>query len=227
MKKEITSEKVKNKIKSVKVKKAVILADGEFPLHKVPLELLKGADLLVCCDGAVKKLEGTGIIPDAIVGDMDTLEAELIDKYRSIIHKDPDQESNDLTKAFKYTLSHQPGSISIIGATGRREDHTIGNISLLAEYASMTEIPIAIYTDHGIFTPMKESGCIKTAPGTRISLFAFGSDVRIESEGLKYPLKGVVFDSWWKGTLNEASSEFVRLNISNGTVILFTLYRED
>ncbi len=210
---------------SEKVKNAVILADGEFPIHQIPLGLLRGADLIVCCDGAVKKLEGTGIIPDAVVGDMDTLENELIEKYCSVIHKDPDQESNDLTKAFKYTLSHKPVSISILGATGKREDHTIGNISLLAEYASTTEIPVAIYTDYGVFTAMKKSGCFKAAIGDQISLFAFGSDVRIESEGLKYPLKGVVFDSWWKGTLNEVSSKLVRLNISNGTVIIFTLYK--
>lgn len=209
---------------NIKGKKLVILADGEFPSHPVPLGILREADILVCCDGAVKNLEGTGIEPDAIVGDMDTLDSQSMIRYSSIIHKDPEQESNDLTKAFNYSLSLGPCCISITGATGRREDHTIGNISLLAEYVKKSKVPVTMYTDWGSFTAYTKSCTLNLPAGSRISLFGVGDDLRIESKGLKYPLKEVIFDNWWKGTLNETLSEKVELDISGGTVIVFVLY---
>ena len=60
-----------------------ILADGNYPASGYPLELLHTADIIICCDASVLKLEG--IAPDYIVGDMDTLPAEYKEKYRDII----------------------------------------------------------------------------------------------------------------------------------------------
>jgi thiamine pyrophosphokinase len=208
------------------IKKLVILADGDFPVHPEPLEKLKSADIIVCCDGAVMNLAGKGITPDAIVGDMDTLDSKLQSKYSSIIHKFPDQESNDLTKAFLYSLTLRPSSVAILGATGKREDHTVGNISLLAEYVCRTDIPVEIYTDYGKFIALKKSSSVCVAAGTQISVFAFGENICVESEGLKYPLKDVVFDSWWKGTLNESSSGTISLKFGHGTLVLFIAYQK-
>ncbi|MCK9305001.1 MAG: thiamine diphosphokinase [Bacteroidales bacterium] len=205
-------------------RKLVIVADGEFPSHPVPLRIIRDADIVVCCDGAIRHLEGIGRHADAIVGDMDSLDSERMEKYSPIIHKDPDQESNDLTKSFNYSLALNPGSIAIAGATGRREDHTLGNISLLAEYAKKSDIPITMYTDWGYFTPYTKDCSLRIPPGTQISLFGIGESVKIESRGLKYPLKEVVFDNWWKGTLNEALTGQVELDINGGIVIVFVLY---
>ena len=123
----------------------VILADGNYPTATYPLQLLKEADYVVCCDASVLKLQG--ISPSYIVGDMDTLSAGNAEKYKDIIHKSSCQETNDQTKAFSFALGLVPegccADIHILGTTGGREDHTLGNISLLMEYTKNTGRKIA------------------------------------------------------------------------------------
>ena len=70
---------------------------------------------------------------------MDSLSSDLALRFADRIYRDEDQETNDLTKAVKWCNERGYNDIVIIGATGKREDHTIGNISLLAEYAKICE----------------------------------------------------------------------------------------
>ena len=102
---------------------AVILANGLFPTAEEPLRLLREARYVVCCDGAACHW----LQCDAIVGDGDSVPEELRNRLIQI----DEQEDNDLTKATRYCLSKGMRRIVYLGATGRREDHTLGNISLI------------------------------------------------------------------------------------------------
>jgi len=57
----------------------------------------------------------------------------------------------------------------IVGATGKREDHTLGNISLLADY--MKTAKVVMVTDYGIFTPMQGITEFTSHKGQQVSLF--------------------------------------------------------
>ncbi len=63
---------------------AVIVADGIFPVHEVPLGYLGKAGIIVCCDGSTASLLNAGMIPDAIVGDMDSLSDEWLRGFRTV-----------------------------------------------------------------------------------------------------------------------------------------------
>ena len=109
---------------------AVVLANGDFPTASIPLNILKGASYIACCDGAVIRLDKCGLTPNVIVGDCDSIPASLKSKYSAILHRVEEQETNDLTKTITYLQSTGKKRIAIVGATGKREDHTLGNISL-------------------------------------------------------------------------------------------------
>ena len=68
-------------------KKAVILADGEFPVHPYPLQLLKEARILICCDGAAKKAIDNNLVPTYIIGDMDSLDEATKEQFSEKIIK--------------------------------------------------------------------------------------------------------------------------------------------
>ena len=207
------------------MKPLIILADGEFPIHSAPLDQLREAGYIVCCDGAADRLIATGIIPNAIVGDMDSLSSNLKDRFASIIHTNSCQETNDLTKAFDFALLQNPEKIVILGATGIREDHSLGNISLLLIYAQKSTTPVEMWTNNGIFYPIWEDKTFSVTKGCNVSLIALDSGVRIKSYGLKYPLEEVIFDSWWKGTLNECEGdEFTLHFIEKGKILVFITY---
>ncbi len=205
----------------------IILADGEFPTAEQPLKKLKNCSHIVCCDGAADKLIDAGIIPEAIVGDIDSLSGINQHKFKDIIVKSDCQQTNDLTKALQHTINLNPTNIIILGATGIREDHTLGNISLLFDYSLLTTTPVQMWTNYGIFMPLSKGKVIECAPGTQISLFSLDTNLRMKSTGLKYPLEEVIFDSWWKATLNECTGENFELIFEKGRVILFLEYQTE
>jgi len=202
----------------------IILADGEFPTHEIPSRKLQNASMIVCCDGAAAKLLSCDITPGFIVGDMDSLDLSLREKYRNIIIESDCQQTNDLTKAFNHSLSLNPSRIIILGATGLREDHTLGNISLLSDYSLMSSVSVELWTNSGRFIPVNSGGIFYAAKGSQVSIFALDCNLKIESIGLKYPLDNVVFDNWWRGTLNESIEDSFELKFDKGRVLLFITY---
>ncbi len=185
----------------------VILADGDFPSTPRTLGILKRAEHIICCDGAAEKLLRFGLEPDKIVGDLDSLAHQLKQKFADKIVHVAEQESNDLSKAFRYCRSQGYEDVVILGATGKREDHTLGNLSLLALYAE--ELPnIKIITDHGEFFVIFEGGTFPAAKGEQVSIISLDSHLVIRnSENLKYPVKDLKLSYWYQATLNEALAD--------------------
>jgi thiamine pyrophosphokinase len=176
---------------------AVILANGEFPTAELPLKMLNEAAFLCCCDGAVVHVEHA----DAVVGDGDSLPSSLKERLGSKFVHVEEQEENDLTKATRHCLALGFRRLLYLGATGKREDHTLGNVSLMVEYMRRFGIQPTMMTDYGTFTPHHGDGDFDSFPGQQVSLFNFGCTV-MQSQGLRYPV--FPFGNWWQGTLNEA-----------------------
>jgi thiamine pyrophosphokinase len=185
--------------------KIVILANGLFPSGRQALELLEAAELLICCDGAADKLVGFGMSPHVIIGDMDSVSDDVKELYASIMIPSDDQESNDLTKAVHYCIEKGYPSVSILGATGLREDHTLGNISLMMEY--FPRIEVQIISDFGMFYLVRSGEEVNSFPGERISLFSIDNSIRVSSRGLLYPLKDLQLSNWYTASLNEATAD--------------------
>ena len=214
---------------------AVILAAGAFPTKPYPLYLLQSADIVVCCDSAFAKylrrmprIFGGERLPDVVIGDMDSLPASLQSAYADIIVHETEQDHNDQTKAVRYILGHYPDvrEIHILGSTGLRADHTIGNLSLLMEYPRMfgtADVAIDAVSDYGTAFALTDSAELHVGAGRRFSLFSPDNGLRIRSEGLQWPTDDVVFDNWWKATLNRTTADIVRLTFSHPSLALIIL----
>jgi thiamine pyrophosphokinase len=195
----------------------VIVADGSFPQHGIPLGYLKNAKQIVCCDGSTQSLLLFGIEPDAIVGDLDSLSNELANRFADRIYQDENQETNDLTKAVMWCIETGYRDIVIVGGTGKREDHTIGNISLLADYIG--NVNAIMVTDTGIFRPLLKSSEIMSFPGQQVSVFSIDPETEVTSHGLKYPLNQTKLTNWWFATLNESLGESFSLDFSGRLIV--------
>ncbi|MBO7577242.1 MAG: thiamine diphosphokinase [Bacteroidales bacterium] len=212
-------------------KHIVILAAGDFPSHPVPLRALREADFVVCCDSAYgqwkaesgkRKVE----IPFVVVGDGDSLsEADkrtLGDRWIEV----SEQDYNDLHKAMEWATSRFPLStfnFQLLGATGRREDHTLGNISYLVTFAE--EHPgadIEMLTDHGRFVAMRGSRTFRSFPRQQVSIFSMNPDNAISGTALRWPLDGFHARRWWQATLNEALGESFTLTAEDWLVVFLT-----
>jgi thiamine pyrophosphokinase len=196
-----------------------ILANGKFPDHPVPLGYLLNAKRVICCDGAADSLIDFGLEPFAIVGDCDSVNKKIADKFHDRLFRDNDQETNDLTKAVKWCSAKGFKNTVILGATGKREDHTLGNISLLVEYASL--MTVKMVTDAGILLPVLDSFEIESRKGQQVSVFSIDPNTEITSSGLKYILDKKKLTNWWNATLNEADGNSIRLEFAGGPLIVF------
>ena len=192
---------------------AVVLADGDFPTHEVPLSLLRKAPFVVCCDGASSHYPQA----QAIVGDGDSVPEQL----RPRLHRVEEQEDNDLTKATRFCLSQGFKTIVYLGATGRREDHTLGNISLLVRYMQDFGLHPLMATDYGWFVPAEGEARFASFPGQQVSIFNFGS-TRLSATQLAYPC--YAYRSWWQGTLNESTADHFQI-MADGAYLVYRTYQ--
>ena len=69
-------------------KTVVIICDGQFPKTEFPRYLIRTADFVICCDGALtkflrnsKSIYSQERLPDLVIGDMDTLSASMHKYY--------------------------------------------------------------------------------------------------------------------------------------------------
>jgi len=191
---------------------AVIVANGEFPSHTIPLGVLHQACHVVACDGAVIHVPEA----EAVVGDGDSIPAS----YRDRLIKVDEQDDNDLTKATRHCLGRGWRRIAYLGTTGQREDHTLGNIALLMRYYREFGVHGIILTDHGFFTPMHGRHIFPSIPGQQVSIFNFGSS-RLTSEGLKW--SSYAYEQLWQGTLNEALADSFILD-ADGYYLVYQTY---
>ena len=180
---------------------AVVLANGEYPVHPLPSEVLAKAPYVVCCDGAADEYIRRGNIPDAIIGDGDSLSKENMLRYGHLLHRISDQDTNDQTKAVNFLLAQGKQRIAIVGATGKREDHTLGNISLLIDYMR-AGADVCTYTDYSVIIPCRDTCSFPCRPGQQVSIINFTA-CNLHAKRLVYPLSD--FTNWWQGTLNECT----------------------
>ena len=213
-----------------KTQHIVILAAGDFPTHPVPLRALREADLVVCCDSAYCQFSifnSPFSIPFVVIGDGDSLsEADkraLGDRWIQV----DEQDYNDLHKAMAWAANRYPLSTThytLLGATGRREDHTLGNISYLVTFAEeYPGIDLEMLTDHGRFTAFRGCRRFDTFPRQQVSVFSMDPGQPVSGSGLKWPLDGMRIRRWWQATLNEALADSVELR-SEGWLVLFRTY---
>ncbi len=202
---------------------AAILADGDFPTTPIAIERLSSAPFVVCCDGAANTYIANGYTPDIIIGDGDSISPENRERFKEWIVYNPDQQTNDLTKAVEYLIRRFGGSLSIdiVGATGKREDHTLANIALLIEYNRMG-VDVRAYTDYGVFIPCKGSKELSVVKGAQISIFNINATA-LCATGLAYPIYD--FSALWQGTLNEATESKITIN-GNGEFIVYVTYNK-
>lgn len=198
----------------------VVIGNGEYPTNESVVDMIRRAPYVVCCDGGADNYyRFEHRLPDVVIGDGDSLSAEGKTRFADRLITFAEQESNDQTKAIRYLKEKGYQRILLVAATGKREDHTLGNISLLVDYFDMG-LSVMMMTDYGTFVPAHNSQCFASFKGQQVSIFSFGAE-KIKGEGLVYPLHD--FTNWWQGTLNEATGSSFRIDCE-GRYLIFRAF---
>ncbi len=167
--------------------------DDSFALEQ--LENIK-PEIVVGVDKGANFLYRHGIIPHAILGDFDSVDAETVDFYRAqsgvgVREFPAEKDESDTEIAVRMALKHELESLWILGATGTRLDHVTANLQLLKLALDAGTRAYLVDSHNKIYLA---ENCVRIPKaeqfGTYFSLFAFGGDVQgLSIEGAKYPLK--------------------------------------
>jgi thiamine pyrophosphokinase len=186
----------------------------------------QNGDLIIAADGGYNHLKKFNVTPDIVIGDFDSL--GYIPDDISVIKLPAEKDVTDMYAATEIGLDRGFEEFQIYGACGGRLDHTIGNASLLMEYSRMFDLDargiyIEAVTDNGSAFAVNDTTEFDCGIGRQVSIFSPDNSLKIRSTGLEYPTDEVVFDNWWKATLNNAVQDTVKLEFNHPSMALVFL----
>ena len=195
------------------LKRAVIFANGAlFDAEKIK-EQIVSSDFLLAVDGGHYHMKSLGLIPNLVLGDLDSIQKVEFDQLQNsgvkILQFPQEKDETDLELALREATTRGFPNVLIVAGLGGRLDQTLGNLSLLkAPFLANNLIKL----DDGYEevwnikkTTYPEGLQIKGEIGDVVSLLSFGSVSKgIITEGLKYPLVGESLLSYQtRGVSNE------------------------
>jgi thiamine pyrophosphokinase len=199
---------------------ALILCNGEPPSAALLEEHLREADLVICTDGAFTWATKARVPVDLVLGDMDSLSEDAVDVEVLAAGPHEVQENSDAEKAIAYALERGASRITLLGATGRRLDHTLANVWLAYSFRDRAEIVIA--DDFGDLCVVTGRRSLRLPVGATVSLMPLTTDAAVATAGLQWPLSGPL-EPGSRGLSNRVVCTEAVVDVQSGAVALITL----
>ena len=204
------------------MKKCIILANGKPPKKSIiSFYKSRGFDTLICADGGANSAFKMSLVPDVIIGDLDSISTEALREFKLVskIIEIKRQNDTDVEKCLKFAIKKRFDEALLMGVTGNRLDHTFCNLGIVLKFFS--QINISLVAENSFLKPVKGSVSLKSFKGETISLYGFDKKTKITSSGLKYPLKNVSLAFGEKeSTSNVTVKNIVGLKIKNGNAFI-------
>ncbi len=217
----------------VKSKKAVVITNGYIknPLYtykRITAEYgFSAKDIVIAADGGAANCLKMGLVPDIVIGDMDSIEDEVREKLDlksnniKYIQTTCEKDESDTRLAVEYAVNAGAKKIIIAGAIGDRLDHSFANLVLLSS-PFPEDVDIKILTDNSEIFVVKNSCVINGQIGKLISIFSLTPyTFFIETSGLKYRLKNEkLLLSPVRGLSNIFTEDTATINIKEGQLLI-------
>jgi thiamine pyrophosphokinase len=179
----------------------------------------KSAEFIVAADGAADMLLSAGFFPNFIVGDLDSASQEALECGAEIV-KISDQNYTDADKLLRFVQGAGLVPITLIGLEGDRIDHVLGNLHSVAASGIAADVSL-IYRQCKGFVVGKGIHVKSVQVGARVSLIPLQRTLVASSEGLKWPLMGLVLEAGvFESISNIATEASIRIDILSGVILI-------
>ena len=201
--------------------RVLIVANGEWPGSFNLQHERTTYDQLVALDGAANRLLDLNLIPDVIVGDLDSITTSVLNQCESSgvhIVRIPSQEKSDISKGLQWVQQEQPNArIDVIGIEIGRYDHHLAAYSALFECQSSATILLNGWTAKRVDS---NPTTFQVKPDAIISLIVFGSVQGVTLEGCQYPLQNASLTTGTQGVSNKAIESEIVVSAQSGNLLL-------
>ena len=200
--------------------KAVIFGNGEPPSRALAREAVDGAGLVVAADGGADGALAVGIMPDLVVGDLDSLSnssRSLIGAERVVRDEDPDK--TDLQKALEACIARSATEALVLGVGGGRADHALANLSMLLIYRD--KLSVKFVDERFTIIAVRKEESFVGPEGTVVSLVALGECSGVTTKGLRWDLSDATLHFSPLGVHNEIRRSPVTIAALEGDLLVF------
>lgn len=204
---------------------ALIFSGGNPPSKQLLMEELKHCDLIICADSGADFLYKCNIVPNYLVGDFDSINKNILEYFSSqncIITKFPkDKDYTDTELAFNIAKEKGAESIVLLGATGSRIDHLLGNLGILSRCID-NNIKACLKDDNNTIYFINKSSEIMGKKGEYFSIQAFGETAKnVSIKGAKFSLSDYNLTAGDPLTIsNEFSDGNVSITFDSGKIMI-------
>ena len=202
--------------------RACVICNGPMADPKGLCRYISESDFVIAADGGARHLHAINVVPDVIIGDMDSIPPNLWKGAAGIewIHADRDKDLTDAELAVDLAFDRGCRQVNLLAATGGRLDHTLGNISIVARHTGRVTIVDGDSTLAAISPETR--GHVTGAVGSLISLLPYGAaNITITTQGLKYALRGQSLCHATHGLSNQVVESPAYVHVSGGVVLLY------
>jgi len=203
-------------------RQALIIGNGDPPSTGLLRGLMASRPLLLCADGGANTAAARGFAPDYVIGDLDSLAADLRAALPPgrLLRVDADDTGTDLQKALRHAVEIGVRRATLTGVTGGRTDHALWNLGLLRLFAA--DLQLRIVDDHCEIRLVQGTVRFRAARGQRVSLSPFnGPALGVWTRGLRFGLRHEVLAPGIRdGISNEVVGDPVEIGLEAGDLLL-------
>ncbi len=203
----------------------MILTNGDSPSAALAKAESLKHDLLIAVDGAANRARLLALTPNIICGDYDSvsLEAATEDFPTAEFIPTPDQNYADLEKAILLSIERGATEIAVLGASGGRLDHTLGNLAVLQRYGS--SLKLVFLDDFGSCRSISAPQAVRfhVNIGDTVSLITFQSNSIVSIKGVKWELEDYPLPVGTQGVSNLAAFNTIEVSVASGAVFVLIL----
>jgi len=202
----------------------LLFANGDMEEIEWVRPYLAAATAVIAADGGSKHLWRLGHLPDAVIGDMDSLPQQsrqwLVDADVPLIVAPVNKDETDLELALLHAVAHYDEEILIFAAFGGRLDQTLANILLLA-HPALAERRIELLTPYERAWLVTAESEIRGEIGDTVSFIPLGGEVLVrQTHGLQWTLKDEILAFGpARGVSNEMTSQVAEVSVESGTLL--------
>jgi thiamine pyrophosphokinase len=211
--------------------KAIVVAGGNAAPQDAAL--LSGADLVIAADSGAQWVDRSGVAPDLVIGDMDSVEPNLLDRLAARgteVERHPaDKEASDLELAMARAAAAGADEVVILGALrGERLDHELANLLLLVD-SEWDGIDVRVVRGGTTVRSLRGGSHqeLGGAAGDLVTLLPVGDATGVRTDGLRYPLVGETLRvGRSRGLSNEVEHAPASVSLDGGSLLIIETRKE-
>lgn len=187
--------------------------------------LAADSDIVIAVDGGGAVCREAEIVPDLLVGDLDSLPALDAEDFESrgvlVMRFPADKDDSDLALALVVARERGADEVVVTSAASGRLDHTLAGLAAIAGAADLRPRLVEPGLAAWVLAPDARHGLALVGDAALLSLLPIGGAAEVSASGVRWPLDHAVLEpTSTRGLSNRVQSgATARVEVHEGTLL--------